>query len=385
MTPAARVAAAAEILDQILSGTPAEKALTGWARRSRFAGSKDRAAIRDLVFDALRNRDSFAAIGGGLTGRAVMLGRTVAHGEVVEEIFSGVGHGPAAVSQEELELIERGDLVDLPDMPTWLCELLVADLGQAEALEICTSLKARAPVFLRVNTAKLGREAAINVLSSDGIEGVPLEDVPTAIRVTEGARRIAQGRAYVEGLVELQDASSQSAVEMLPLRKGMTVLDYCSGGGGKALAIAARTGGRIDAYDIDAARMRDLPARAARAGADIRCLGEQPSGSYELVFCDAPCSGSGTWRRAPEMKWRLTEERLYALCTVQAEVLRNAALCVARGGYLAYATCSVFACENTEQVQKFLTDFPDFELLSENSWSVSEQGDGFYLGLLCRQ
>ncbi|CAN0591661.1 unnamed protein product, partial [Laminaria digitata] len=192
----------------------------------------------------------------------------------------------------------------------------------------------------------------------DGIIASPHSLSPTALRVSEGARAIARSDAYLSGAVELQDAASQAVVDALPLRPGLSVLDYCAGGGGKALAMAARlAGGRVDAHDAAPQRMVDLPARADRAGADVRIV-QKPRGSYDLVFCDVPCSGSGAWRRAPEGKWRLTQARLSELCAIQAGILDQAARLVAPGGCLAYATCSVRGEENAEQVRAFLARAP---------------------------
>jgi 16S rRNA (cytosine967-C5)-methyltransferase len=160
------------------------------------------------------------------------------------------------------------------------------------------------------------------------------------------------------------------------------VLDYCAGGGGKALALAAR-GAAVTAHDADPGRMRDLPARAARAGARVE-IEAAPAGAFDLVLCDAPCSGSGTWRRAPEAKWRLTPERLAALTELQAQILDQAAPLVAPGGALAYATCSLLEAENGAQTADFLARHPGWQLENERRLTPLEGGDGFYLALLRR-
>lgn len=388
MTPAARLAAAIAILDQVREGAPAERALTNWGRASRFAGSGDRAAVRDHVFDVLRCRGSFAALGGGESGRALVLGLARAQGLDIAAFFTGEGHAPAPLSEEEAArlaqpLPDEGALADL-DWPDWLRPQLQADLGAAYAA-VSARMRARAPVFLRVNLARGDRAAAQAALALEGIATRPHPLAETALEVTGGARRIQASAAYRDGLVELQDAASQAAIAQVPVAAGMRVLDYCAGGGGKALALAARAPkARIEAHDIDPGRMRDIPVRAARAGARISTVAPGRLGrDYDLVLVDAPCSGSGTWRRTPEAKWRLTPDRLAELCALQAQILRAAAARVAPGGRLLYMTCSLLDAENAAQVEAFVR---------ETGWQVAEQrrftpldgGDGFFAAQLER-
>ncbi|MGR3698147.1 MAG: RsmB/NOP family class I SAM-dependent RNA methyltransferase, partial [Roseovarius sp.] len=165
--------------------------------------------------------------------------------------------------------------------------------------------------------------------------------------------------------------------------EGARVLDYCAGGGGKALALAARVDGAFFAHDAAPQRMRDLPVRAARAGAEVRLV-TQPEGSFDVVLCDAPCSGSGTWRRSPEAKWALTPTRLTELTEIQRQILSKAASLVAPGGLLAYATCSVLDAENQEVISRFSRDHPEWALQGAQRWPISEAGDGFYLAQLRR-
>ena len=342
MTPAARVSAAIEILDEILAGSAAEKALTNWARRSRFAGAKDRAAIRDHVFDALRCRRSFAALGGGETGRGLMIGELRAANADLSDIFSGLGHAPAAISAAEQAACRAPEVgAEALDMPDWLYELLTQQMGKDEAEATCDALRSRAPVWLRVALRRGSRENAAAMLLSEGIVTRPHPKVKTALEVTENARKIMNSSAYFGGFVELQDASSQAAVLALPdPAGGASALDYCAGGGGKSLALADM-GYAVDAHDIAPARMKDIPERAARAGVGIFVRNDPQAlaKEYDLVFVDAPCSGSGTWRRTPEAKWTLTPERLGELREIQRDVLEKAAKLVRPGGYLAYATC----------------------------------------------
>jgi 16S rRNA (cytosine967-C5)-methyltransferase len=239
-------------------------------------------------------------------------------------------------------------------------------------------------VFLRVNAARATRAEAAARLAAEGVATAPHPLAGLALQVTENAERIAQTAAFSEGLVELQDAASQAVVEALPLAPGMRVLDLCAGGGGKALAMAAR-GAQVTAHDAAPARMRDLPARAARAGVRVG-LSDRPEAlaPFDLVLADAPCSGSGAWRRSPEGKWRLTPAALSALQETQAGILDRAAGCVAPGGWLAYATCSLLAAENEAQVAAFAARQAGFALQHERRFSPLEGGDGFHLALFRR-
>lgn len=387
MTPGARVQAAIEVLDDVLAGTAAERALTRWARSSRYAGSGDRAAVRDHVYDALRKRRSAAACGGALTGRGLMIGLLRLSGIAPETLFDGAGHGPAPrVPGEEGRPPDELSPEDAADMPDWLHARFVADLGP-EAGAVMQALRERAPVFLRVNLARTTRDAAAAALAEDGIAAQPHATVETALHVVSGARRLRQSGAYAQGLVELQDASSQAAVLALDLAEDARVLDFCAGGGGKALALAARGAGEVVAHDAEPRRMADLPARAGRAGVaiDIRAdLSAERDGLFDLVFVDAPCSGSGTWRRDPDAKWRLTPERLNEFVALQRRILGHAAAFVAPGGQLAYATCSVFEAENGAVVEAALADLPRIEGRARHRWLPGAWGDGFHLMVMRR-
>ncbi|WP_264213535.1 RsmB/NOP family class I SAM-dependent RNA methyltransferase [Leisingera thetidis] len=386
MTPAARLQAAIEILDLILAGDPAEKALTSWGRRSRFAGSKDRAAVRDHVFTALRCLRSHAAMGGARSGRGLILGALREAGRDPDEMFNGQGHAPAPLTDAERLLPPLPEGAGAVDIPDWLWPEFSTSLGlQAEAA--ARALRSRAPVHLRVNTVRGTIGAAQEALASEGITTRPHPAAATALEVIEGARKLRNAEAYQDGLVELQDAASQAVVAHLPLEDGMKVLDFCAGGGGKSLAMVAQAGIRLFAHDADARRMKDLPARAARAGAPVSVLSSadlERHGPFDLVLCDVPCSGSGSWRRAPEGKWRLTADGLQALQQTQSEILCKAAGLTAPGGFLAYATCSMLDRENSVQVQGFMRQNPAWSLAAEKSWQVQDGTDGFYVAVLTR-
>ncbi|SOB98793.1 RsmB/NOP family class I SAM-dependent RNA methyltransferase [Rhodobacter maris] len=387
MTPAARLAAAIDVLDAILAGAPAERALTNWGRANRFAGSGDRAAVRDHVFDALRCRGSFAALGGALTGRGLMLGLCRAEDRAPEAFFTGAGHAPAALTDAERDhlCVARPAAEDLAarDWPDWLLPQIKEDLG-SDFDAVSAQMQARAPVFLRVNVAKTTRRAAQAALAAEGIEAAAHPLAETALEVTAGARKIMKSRAYETGLVELQDAASQAMLALVPLSPGARVLDYCAGGGGKALALAAAAPqARITAHDIDAARMRDIAPRAKRAGARITLA--QPgkvTGTFDLVLVDAPCSGSGTWRRAPEAKWALTPARLAELTALQGEILAQAARFVAPGGRLCYMTCSLLSVENAAPIAAFRGT--GWQVTRALRLTPRDGGDGFFGAVLER-
>jgi len=210
------------------------------------------------------------------------------------------------------------------------------------------------------------------------------------LRVVENHRRVGQSKAYRDGVVELQDASSQAAALFAKATPGQKVLDYCAGGGGKALALfdAIKGQGAVVAHDIATVRMNDLPARAARAGARISIASpghrELLVDSFDLVFVDAPCSGTGSWRRTPDAKWRFTPDDLENLISIQAEVLNKAATYVKAGGVLCYATCSFLAQENMDQIEAFLAASPEFSLEDSRLFTPIEIGDGFFAARMLR-
>jgi 16S rRNA (cytosine967-C5)-methyltransferase len=385
MTPGARVAAAIEILDMIEDGQAVEKALTAWARRSRFAGSKDRAAVRDYVFDTVRNWRGDAIRGGNGTGRARIIGRLREMDADIEGLFNAVGHAPEPLTDEEKE---RGhaptDQADVWNMPEWMLPEFEASLGD-KAEGTAQLLQSRAPITVRVNLSKCNVSQAAADLAEIGIETHANSVCATALTITSGERKLRNSPAYLEGWVELQDASSQAVVTDLP--KADIVLDFCAGGGGKALALAAQ-GHPVIAHDINFDRMSDLPARAERAGANIKLLATDmiaAEAPFDLVLVDAPCSGSGAWRRSPEAKWALSEERLSELCNLQDQILDETVQYVSASGTLVFATCSIFRRENEDRVADFLARHTDWNCTKETRLDVSDMADGFFAAHLTRK
>ena len=385
MTPGARVAAAIGLLDAWLGGEPAERAATRWARGARYAGSSDRAAVRDHLYDALRRLRSSAALGGARTGRAAMLGLLAGRGEDPAPLFDGRGHAPSPLSPEEAArladppALSRAEALDVPD---WLLPRLDADLGPGCA-PVLEALRHRAPVHLRVNLARATRDDAARALLAEGVEARAHPLSPSALEVVSGARRLATTRALAEGWIEFQDAASQAAADAVPADGRL--LDLCAGGGGKALALAGRGAGPVFAHDVDPGRMRDLPVRAERAGARIAMLRDPAAQApYDAVLIDAPCSGSGSWRRDPEGKWRLTPERLEALMATQDAILARAEALVAPGGAIAYATCSLLEAENAARVRTFLERREVWSEERRLGLTPLDGGDGFAVSILRR-
>ena len=387
MTPGAHLATAIEVLDQVLAGEPAGLTLTNWGRRNRFAGSRDRAAIRDIVFDCLRRRQSLShQMGGALSGRALVLAYAASAGDDLDSMFSGGKYHAAPVT--DAEAAQLADAADAPDhvrlnYPKFLDAELRRSLGE-KFVPVMAAMTARAPVDLRVNRGRGRMPVAVAALKAEDIAVVPVPGVDTALRVTENQRRIGNSLAYREGLVELQDASSQAVTLMADAAPGMKVLDYCAGGGGKALALydAIRGNGQVVAHDIAPVRMNDLPKRAARAGARITIAGPghkaMVKGGFDLVFVDAPCTGTGSWRRTPDAKWRLTQADVDRATATQAAVLEQAAQYVRPGGTLFYATCSILQVENSDQTAAFLENDPGFQLKNQRVFTPLDCGDGFF-------
>lgn len=382
MIPAARIAAAIDVIADIAARRrPAADALKDWGQTHRFAGSKDRAAIASLVYDALRRKASSAWIMGEATPRAEMLGmlrelRGHSPAEIAS-LFSGEGHAPAALSAAESAALETGSLVGAPDhiagdYPEWLAPAFAEAYG-AGAVEEGRALAARAPVDLRVNRLAVGRDKALVELEHLSARPTPLSPIGLRLPLTADGRgpALSAEPAYAKGHVEIQDEGSQIATLCALAQPGEQILDYCAGGGGKTLALAAETQnkGQIYAYDSDGRRLMPIYARLERAGArnvQVRAPRGQADvlsdlrERCDLVVVDAPCTGSGTWRRNPDAKWRMRPGALDQRMKDQDEAIRNAARFVKKGGRLLYITCSLLRQENEERLSAFLGEAPDF-------------------------
>lgn len=357
MTPAARLQAAIEILDEVIAsaredGPPADTIVTRYFKTRRYAGSKDRRAVRELVFRAIR-----AGAERPSSGRAAVLALSIEDSSL-EPLF-GQPRGPDQLLEGE-KVAERG-LV-----PQWL----FSELSPLVVPDEWPALLERAPLDLRVNIARADREALL--AEFDGAEPTPLS--PWGIRLPLDSR-IDDHSAFARGLVEVQDEGSQLIGLACDPQANERVLDLCAGAGGKSLALAAAApSARILATDSNRARLSKLAPRAQRADAaiEVRLLNPPNElqelsdwrGRADLVLVDAPCSGSGTWRRNPEGRWRLTPERLDRVVTLQKRLLGMAAELVKPGGRLVYAVCSLLSREGAGQIQAFLD--------GRSSWIVEE-------------
>ncbi len=371
MTPSARIQSAIEIL-QGLGGTaqPVDRFLRDWFRMRRYAGSKDRAAVAERVFSILRKRASLAWRMQSEEPRALAIASLLCEGaalENIEALFGGEGYGPSALSQTERDAIatplQGPPLYVQGEFPLFLEAELTRAFGPS-LLEEMTALQARAPVDLRVNTLKAERGDVLADLKAAGFAAEPTSYSPHGIRIPPGAGSASLSRSplFESGAFEFQDEAAQIASLLCDAKPGMRILDIAAGAGGKALAFAAemRNTGEIVASDIDVPKLKQLAIRAERAGATIIHIAATPVGDFDAVFLDAPCSGSGTWRRQPELKWRLTPQRLTELCALQDTLLDAAAKRVKPGGRLVYATCSLLPCENEDRVAAFLARHGDF-------------------------
>ncbi|MCH2078832.1 MAG: RsmB/NOP family class I SAM-dependent RNA methyltransferase [Rhodobacteraceae bacterium] len=375
MTPAARYAAAIDILDEVLGGTSAEPACLAWTRGHRFAGSKDRAAIRDIVFSIERRRRSCAAMGGSLTGRGLVRGYLAQQGIEEASVFHADRYAPElSESDPEVRAWQDLDAGEQADLQPWMWETLKAEHGE-NAAAIAEALRHRAPVWLRVNGLKAQPAAVLRTLTKAGFEPESDPDLPSAIKVEKATRQLAQHELLSKGAVELQDLGPQRALAEMEVTAGMTVLDFCAGGGGKSLALAVR-GAQVTAHDANPQRMKDLPLRARRAGANIEVATDLEGRKFDLVLCDVPCTGTGAFRRVIDGKWRLTPEDVETFVELQRSIVSKARAHLAPGGRLVYMTCSLLGSENKAQSDCIAQEM---ELLWTRSYTPLEGCDGFFV------
>lgn len=380
------MAAAIEILTDLETRKrPAADAVKDWMLTHRFAGSKDRAAIGDLVFGALRWKQSSAFRFGADCPRAWVFGaQRWGFGQAAEDIAAaceGDPHAPPAPDENEMRALTSATLDGAPahiagDYPEWLDESFVRAFGDARAEEGAT-LAAPAPLDLRANTLRTTREKVIEALNaSPFLQHPPLETPfsPDGVRLAWQPGRAFpwdKEQAFVKGWYEVQDEGSQLAARLSGAAPGMQVADICAGGGGKTLALAAlmQNKGQIYAHDVDGRRLAPLKERLDRAHArnvQIRAPARADDvmrdlhGQMDLVLVDAPCTGTGTWRRNPDSKWRLRPAALEARRAEQQEALALAALLVKPGGRIVYVTCSVLPEENEDAAAAFLASHNGF-------------------------
>jgi 16S rRNA (cytosine967-C5)-methyltransferase len=441
MTPSARLSAAIEVFAEIEARRrPATDALKDWGLSHRFAGSGDRAAIAGLVYDALRRKSSSAWLMGETSPRAAMLGMLRRErgldDAAIAALCNGARYAPALLSGAETTALAAGSLAGAPahvegDYPEWLDAHLARVFGNDRAVE-CAALASRAPLDLRVNTLAAERDEALAKL--EHLKPEPTRWSPIGIRIRLAAEAkspaIHAEPIFLKGRIEIQDEGSQLAALLADAKPGEHVVDLCAGAGGKTLALAAamENRGQIYATDLDKRRLAPIHARLARAGVrnvQVRTPGgarakigadngdgvlADLNGRADLVMIDAPCTGTGAWRRNPDAKWRIRPGALAERIKEQEAVLERAAALVKPGGRIAYVTCSVLAEENGDRVGAFTARHPEFsvekpadvvKVLGERAYLflravlTSNEGllmtprrtetDGFFVSLLQRQ
>ncbi|MFZ0811177.1 MAG: RsmB/NOP family class I SAM-dependent RNA methyltransferase [Bradyrhizobium sp.] len=401
MTPAARLSAAIELIETIDDQrVPAAKALKEWGTAHRFAGSGDRAAISGLVWDVLRRRASIAWIMESDTARARLLGMLKLErgldADAIAALCDGSRFAPAPITEAERSALTSNSLAKAPahvagDYPEWL-DPYFAEVFADDRVAEATAMASRAPLDLRVNTLKAKPEKVLASIAHLG--ATPTRWSPIGLRIELGADARNPGihaeEAFIKGQIEVQDEGSQLAALLSAAKPGEQVIDLCAGAGGKTLALAAQMQGkgRLIATDHDKRQLAPIHERLSRAGIH-NCDVRTPKGegdalsdirsSADLVMIDAPCTGTGTWRRNPDAKWRMRPGALEIRLKDQAEVLDRAAALVKPGGRIAYITCSVLVPENGGQIRAFVARHPDFSVIppSETVTPLWDKADDF--------
>lgn len=403
MTPGARLRAGEEVLTNLMAQSrPASVALADWGRSNRYAGSGDRSAIGNLVFDALRRKALIAHVFGDDSPRSLVLGAAGSALGLGDAETAAAADGSrfalAPLSQDEKAALQRLTERDwsgaaekdvpaevLGNFPAWLGPHLERAFG-ADVVVETSALAERAPLDLRVNALKATREKVLKALLKYGAEEGPLSPMCVRIPVPRPGGRLPNvevDAAHGKGWFEVQDAGSQAAALLAGVGPREQVMDVCAGAGGKTLALSAamQNTGQIYAYDRDRTQLRPIFERLKRAGArNVQVLdaGEdselvQLESRFDCVFVDAPCTGSGTWRRRPDTKWRLKPEALETRILEQRSVLSTAQGLVKPGGRLIYVTCSLLVEENEDQMAWFGQEYPAFSrILAGELWQASD-------------
>ncbi|MFT9098946.1 MAG: RsmB/NOP family class I SAM-dependent RNA methyltransferase [Zymomonas mobilis subsp. pomaceae] len=401
MIPQARVEAAIELLDQIINaardeGSAADRLISGYFKTRRYAGSKDRAAVRALVYRAIRHIGDCPK-----NGRSAMI-RLAKDDPELAALFDGGKHAPAPILPQEIEYAAQKSAENPSLLPLWLAQKMDGYLDKDEQ----NALLGRAPLDIRFNPHITNLEAVLEAFP----EGKPIEGLPYGVRLTEGTQ-VEKSPLWQKGAVEVQDAGSQWASLICQAKSDMRIVDLCAGVGGKTLALASDIladggdGHGLIACDTDRSRLSRLQPRLKRAGIETveqRLLNPKEEDQAladlfekeDLVLIDAPCSGTGTWRRNPEARWRLNPERLSRLTAIQAYLLDMATKLVQPGGHLVYVVCSLLNEEGNDQIAAFLDRHSDWtvENIAIPVGSVQENGrrltvlkdqtDGFFISRL---
>jgi 16S rRNA (cytosine967-C5)-methyltransferase len=401
MTPAARLSAAIELIDTIdAQRVPAAKALKEWGTAHRYAGSGDRAAISGLIWDVLRRRASSAWIMDDDTARARALGMLKLERsmdvDAIAALCDGGRFAPEPLNERERAALTSRTLDEAPapiagDYPEWLDGYLAQVFGDDRVAE-ATAMASRAPLDLRVNTLKAKREKILPSLKHLGAQPTPWSPIGLRIELGADARNpgIHAEEDFIKGAIEVQDEGSQLAALLSAAKPGEQVIDLCAGAGGKTLALAAmmQGKGRLIATDNDKRQLAPIHERLSRAGVH-NCDVRTPKGdtdtlsdihaSADLVLIDAPCTGTGTWRRNPDAKWRMRPGALEVRLKDQVAVLDRAAALTKPGGRIAYITCSVLPPENGDQIRGFVARHPEFVIVppSQTTTVLWEKAEDF--------
>jgi 16S rRNA (cytosine967-C5)-methyltransferase len=393
----------------------ADQVVSAYFRRHGNLGQRDRAFVAETAYAVLRRRRSLEAAAGGSGPRLLAIAALMRVFGLSARALEG------ALTRAEREFAARVRTAGMDglapsvqaELPDWLWQRLATEHGDKEAMQIARGSLNPAPLDLRVNLSRIGRDAALAQLAARGIAAAPTPYSPAGARI-EGRPQLNRDPLFVQGLIEVQDEGSQILAYLLAPRRGEMVADFCAGAGGKALAIAMlmRGSGRVYALDVSRKRLAALAPRAARAGVsnihpvvlsgenDVRA--KRLSRKLDRVLVDAPCSGFGTLRRNPDLKWRYGPERIEALAHEQFRILVAAAALVKPGGRLVYATCSLLAAENEAVAERFAAAHPEFapldcaRLLAEQRiplatgmrlrlWPHEHSTDGFFAAAFARR
>ncbi|HZQ00383.1 MAG TPA: RsmB/NOP family class I SAM-dependent RNA methyltransferase [Reyranella sp.] len=411
MTPGARVAATIELLDGIMNRAerPADLVANAFFRSRRFIGGGDRRAVSERVWGILRRygqltwwleRTRHPERGGRALVQADLILHEGADVQHLAQMFDGGRYRPAPLDEPEVRALRQmeGHSLPHPDQPDWVrlnvqewvAPHLQEAYGPAWGREIA-ALEAPPPVDLRVNRLKATVDEARAALARENIDTEPTKLAPDGLRLKKRLSVVA-AKAFQDGLVEIQDEGSQLVAALVDAKPGMQVMDYCAGAGGKTLAIAAgmNNKGRVVAMDVYESRLDRSAQRLRRAGAhnvERRSIGEnakwlkRQKGAFDRVLVDAPCTGTGTWRRNPDGRWTLKRKDLEELVPKQAAILDAASKLVKPGGRLVYATCSVLPAENERQVEAFIATHPEFEVVPVGEVLPQAASDTPYLRL----
>ncbi len=402
MTPSARLRAAQEILNRLIFSEMSSRVITNWGRQNRVAGSKDRREIRDIIYFCLRNRlyllHRWGHEEGFNEGRKLVLSflHELYYKKNLSDLNSFFGNKDyefSPISVHEEVILKRFHLnkVAIEDdsirysYPNFLDEYLKKSLGK-DFSKTMNALLDKGSVFIRANKIKISPSLLIDRLRNEGFEIELQFKNREILRVLNPSNKIKLSKLFLHGFFEFQDLGSQEVVNNIQVSEGMSILDFCAGGGGKSLDLISKFSNKLDlyAYDLKSSRLKSFKIRANRAGARVKFLdiSSISKKGFDAIIVDAPCSGTGTWRRDPIVKWNLTLLELNRISKIQLKLLNQVSSFINKYGVIYYITCSILAKENSEVVSEFLTTNGDFCLEKEKFISPLQGGDGFFIATL---